>query len=402
MYKKDLFIFTDSYPYGVSEAYVANEIKVYHQLFNKIFIIPINLKGPKREIPINCEILNIHQETRFGVLPFLKALPLIIVLFLKEFVSSKHRFIYLKNLPNAIKKIYNAIIYAKALKIICGKSNEQAIFYSFWFYHWALVCAVAKYMGFISNYVGRAHLHDLYEIQSKLNYTNLKLEKVDKLYAISQHGKNFYKINYPKYINKIDVSYLGTPVVSFNDQRIKCDKFLILSCSSVRPAKRVDQIYKVICQLPFQVKWIHFGAGEHYEELKQLVLQKPSNVEIELMGHVPNTELLKYYSEHQIDLFINLSSQEGLPVSVMEAQSFGIPVLATDVFATNEAVVTGTGMLVKDTADTNEIVKSVCEIKKQIDQNEINTKFILDHWNTHFNAPENYKKFAENLIRNHA
>ena len=47
-------------------------------------------------------------------------------------------------------------------------------------------------------------------------------------------------------------------------------------------------------------------------------------------------------------MFINLSSSEGIPVSIMEAQSFGIPVIATNVGGSGEIVVSETGVLVDE------------------------------------------------------
>ena len=45
--------------------------------------------------------------------------------------------------------------------------------------------------------------------------------------------------------------------------------------------------------------------------------------------------------------YVNLSTSEGIPVSIMEAMSYGIPVVATDVGGTSEAVVTGrSGLLI--------------------------------------------------------
>jgi glycosyltransferase involved in cell wall biosynthesis len=397
--KKDLYIFTDSFPFGLGETYVANEISEYYQNFNKIFLIPINLTGTQRYMPANCEVINIHEHAAFSSFNFVKAFPLLCVYFLKELSVTFHKWVYLKNFSNAIKILYNALVYAKALKSIAKKTDENnAAFYTYWFYHWALVCSLAKKNKYIPAYISRAHLGDLYEIKSKLVFTNLKLQSINHLYVISNHGKQFFENNYPKYIQKISVHYLGSPKVTTHDHKEVCNKFLIVSCSSVKPIKRVDEIYQVVCNLQFPVKWVHFGGGgEGFEKLKQLVLTKPGNVDIELKGHVPNTELLKFYETHQIDLFINLSTTEGLPVSIMEAQSFGIPVLATDVFATNEAVVKGTGMLVDNKASVKEIALSVVEIKRQIENKEISNLFILNHWNTHFNAHTNYLKFAEQL-----
>ena len=56
------------------------------------------------------------------------------------------------------------------------------------------------------------------------------------------------------------------------------------------------------------------------------------------MGNVDNSEILHYYESNKIDLFINSSDSEGIPVSIMEAMSFGIPCIARDVGGNSEIV----------------------------------------------------------------
>lgn len=399
--KKDLYIFTDSYPHGIYEHYVANEIKIIHPYFNKIYFVPINIKGEKRDTPDNCEVIDISKYTQFSSLNFIKSLPSIFNIFFIEWTQTKYKFQYFKSFNKLYKKIYNAIIYANALNQI-SNNNNNTIFYSYWFYHWALVCAVAKHKRYISNYSSRAHLHDLYEITTKTNFTYFKLGQINTLYCISQHGKNYFSMNYPKYINKIKVEYLGTIKENLNIVKSNSQTFQIVSCSLVRPAKRVDLIYKVICSLPFPVKWIHFGGGEKFKELLEMCKSKPNHVEIELRDQITNKEILEFYTNNEVSLLINLSLEEGLPVSIMEAQSFGIPVLATDVYATKEAVVEGTGKLISPSAPLPEIVEAVLKLKQQIDNKEINSHFIFEHWNTKFNAKLNYQKFANDLIISNA
>ncbi|MDN0055082.1 glycosyltransferase [Collinsella ihumii] len=48
--------------------------------------------------------------------------------------------------------------------------------------------------------------------------------------------------------------------------------------------------------------------------------------------------VLRIYGKEPIDLFVNVSESEGLPISIMEACGVGAPVLATDVGGTCEIV----------------------------------------------------------------
>ena len=87
------------------------------------------------------------------------------------------------------------------------------------------------------------------------------------------------------------------------------------------------------------VKWTHFGTGALLSQVETITKNYSENITVDLMGNVPNSDIKKFYSENNIDLFINLSIVEGLPVSIMEAMMFEIPILATAVYGTPEAVI---------------------------------------------------------------
>ena len=61
-------------------------------------------------------------------------------------------------------------------------------------------------------------------------------------------------------------------------------------------------------------------------------------MQTDFMGNVSNSDVIDFYRKTPVDLFVNVSDTEGLPVSIMEAISFGIPVLATDVGGVSEIV----------------------------------------------------------------
>jgi colanic acid/amylovoran biosynthesis glycosyltransferase len=61
--------------------------------------------------------------------------------------------------------------------------------------------------------------------------------------------------------------------------------------------------------------------------------------------NVDHAQVIDYYTTNHIALFLSLSSREGLPVSLMEAISCGIPLLATTVGGVSEVVNENTGRL---------------------------------------------------------
>ena len=145
----------------------------------------------------------------------------------------------------------------------------------------------------------------------------------------------------------LGVSNGGTDVKG--SDRDVANKYRIVSCSNLIPLKRIDLIIKALSLVNAgkDIEWKHFGDGILRQELEELANTWLSGkINFSFMGHYPNKELLEFYNTNRVDLFINASSTEGIPVSIMEAQSYGIPVSQTDTGAVREIVVAGTGSLI--------------------------------------------------------
>lgn len=107
------------------------------------------------------------------------------------------------------------------------------------------------------------------------------------------------------------------------------------------------------------------SSQQKYEqELKELVQKLSLEKEIIFLSKVDN--MLAEY--HKADIFLLPSLQEGLPLVVLEAMSAGLPVVATDVDGTGEAVDDGkTGYLVPladGLADKAQLKKKLLELIK--------------------------------------
>ena len=146
--------------------------------------------------------------------------------------------------------------------------------------------------------------------------------------------------------------------------------------------------------LNLDIKWIHFGDGEQMKELKKIIKKFPNNIKVDLMGWVDNKSVLEYYKNHSVDLFINFSFQEGIPVSIMEALSFGIPVLAYDIYALHEIINSHNGVLLNQNANKESIAK---ELKKALKRSFIKEKIKLN-WKENYSAKENYSRFIEKYL----
>jgi glycosyltransferase involved in cell wall biosynthesis len=112
-----------------------------------------------------------------------------------------------------------------------------------------------------------------------------------------------------------------------------------------------------------------------------------------------NKEVLNYYRNNPVDLFINVSESEGIPVSIMEAISFGIPVIATNVGGTSEIVTDKFGILLPKNISASELSKTIDEfISRSVEDKKKMKLHAFSYWENNFNADTNYQEFSKFLF----
>lgn len=94
------------------------------------------------------------------------------------------------------------------------------------------------------------------------------------------------------------------------------------------------------------------GDGELREDLEAQVASLDLGRAVEFMGHIPHASLLAMYGRGEVDLVIlpslNLGGgeHEGIPVSLMEAMAYGVPVISTSTGGIPELLENGAGVMV--------------------------------------------------------
>ncbi|MBX7052812.1 MAG: glycosyltransferase, partial [Flavobacteriales bacterium] len=343
----NLILLTKQFPFHHREQYVAHELAVLSKHFDHIYIYPHDHFGkgdkPTFELPGNVEVIELNQK----IVPASKAAVIISFLkaFLFEWIHTHDRMWLLKNL----RRFY--AIYATQFALGNGLveflrnknlSQQNTTLYSYWFSASALCLSILRNRGLIQSFVSRAHALDLYhegwgllnERVRVLPFRYFKQKHTDVIYSISAHGKNFL-LKKPNTLNKVEVAYLGVQDFGLNPDKPN-EKFTIVTCSGVDDNKRIHLLGEALSAIDLPVHWIHFGDGP----LKEMALKSVtgSQVQFDFRGQTSNTDIRNFYASHHVDLFVNLSRVEGLPVTIMEAISHGIPVLATDANGTPEAV----------------------------------------------------------------
>ena len=144
---------------------------------------------------------------------------------------------------------------------------------------------------------------------------------------------------------------------------ISNDVVVITSVGRLIYAKGVQDLISAFTRIKEaspNTKLLIVGDGPYRANLENLAYQNSCGSDILFLGQKDQAELIDILSA--TDIFVNPSYSEGLPTSVMEAASVGLPIIATDVGGTGEIIANHeTGMLVK-TGDTGQLEQKLREL----------------------------------------
>ena len=215
--------------------------------------------------------------------------------------------------------------------------------------------------------VTRFHGHDLYQERKPTGlqpFRHLIGAGADRLIFAYRGGKEYFLSRWGEvFREKAVVRYLGCPETG-RTARGESDVLRLVSCSNLIELKRVDRIIDAIALLPREipVQWDHFGDGILRQQLEQRAGEKlGQHVCWKFHGRIPNHEIADAYRRLDPDLFLTASSTEGgVPVSIQEAFSMGIPVAATCVGGIADAVEDGyNGFLLSEAGTAEELKGAV-------------------------------------------
>jgi glycosyltransferase involved in cell wall biosynthesis len=126
--------------------------------------------------------------------------------------------------------------------------------------------------------------------------------------------------------------------------------------------------------------------------------QLTSQVKFEFKGQKSNSDLLNWYKEKSPEVFINVSSTEGVPVSIMEAMAHSIPAIATNVGGNGEIVTNESGMLLSANPEPMEIREAILKFVEMNPEDFNNCRTgAYQMWKGKYNAESNYKRLADQL-----
>lgn len=415
--KRLLILFTNGFPYNISEPFLETEYPLYDEYFDHVLISAACIRGEKRT--------RLREDSHLEVL--------------KDYTLSKDWRSILTALPYLLidrtyyKEVFRLLgagaltprrFYEITVTAICGNHRAcqvrkwlkkhsdygQIVLYSYWMtipaYAVLKLKKLLKKQGICVRTVSRCHGYDLYCERSKTGYLPFQKENIQQLDVVapvSRNGENYLKSKYGN-LQHIQHQYLGAADTMIENPKTARAPVKIVSCARVVPLKRLTRIVDGLALIEkISVHWTHIGGGEGLENLKFYAKEKLSekqNIQVDFLGTVANVQVQELYKKMSFHVFLNVSETEGIPVAIMEAMNAGIPAIATDVGGTSELVrQEQNGYLLKKDF-TDETLALLIERIANLSDASYETmchdakKTVQDK----FNANTNYRHFIEEVL----
>ena len=352
-YTHKIVYVTAQAPYGRGETFIIDEMLAIKKAGVSLLIFPRN---PTKEI--------FHKEAK-SLLPNTVWLPainfkMIYILFssliskvclLKILLSIIYNSRSLKILIKNLAVVPKGVFMAELLK----KEGVEHIHV-----HWGSTTAT---IGLIVSKFTRIpwsfslHRWDIAEN----NMLKEKVKSAKFVRIISEHGKNeLLKIIGEECKDKIRVIHMGLriPKISELEEKNNLENLTIATPANLVEVKGHKYLIEACSILVKQgirnFQCIFYGEGPLRTKLKNLIKKEKLTNYVKMPGVVPNEKLVEIYQNKKIDIVVlpsittDKGEHEGIPVALMEAMAYRIPVISTNTGGIPELLSGNAGIIVEE------------------------------------------------------
>jgi colanic acid/amylovoran biosynthesis glycosyltransferase len=401
---------TNAYPYHPGEQFIEDEIQYWakHPVAS-VTVLPAVARGEPRPLPetvaIDLSMANGTIAARFMAL----CAALLSSTFWREWGylwRSQKMGVY--TVARALLHTSKVIAQARSLRRYIHRHGEIDVAYCYWNETQSYAALLVKRSGGIRRVISRIHGIDLHEMRRPHGYMPLKRQFIhayDRVFTTSRAAQAYLEETYGASAEDILVSPLGVPLVGMLSKPSGDGVLHIVSVSFCVPVKRIDRIIEALRLFAMRhkeiaAKWTHIGGGPLLEDTKRLAasrLDDITNMSFEFPGEMANDAVKNYYMSTPVDLFINTSESEGVPVSIMEAMSAGVPAVAPDVGGISNLVSNQCGALLGKCPSSEEIVDAIDSVVlgEKRDVLRVNARKMVEE---RFSSDRNYSEFVAHVV----
>lgn len=396
-----ILLLTDTYPFGFGEQFIEKEIG-YLAACRGLVVLPRARPAGVRSLPEGVELCLDLVDERCEARRYLAALGC------REFWAELARVPSMPLRPRALKKLLSFVAGSSRVRAVLGEKLRAwgangIVLYSYWLWDAAAAGGRLKRDWPDLRVVARAHGFDVYRERHLGGYIPFDRHFVlglDQICAVSQDGRDYLERELgpgrvPLRVERLGVEDPGM-AARFNPSSL----IHVVSCSYITAVKRLDRIVNGLVRLmdvyPGALRWSHLGDGPLRGAIEALARERLPGVETTFLGQVPNASVMAFFRSERIDCFVSQSDFEGVPVSLMEALSFGVPAVARDVGGVREIVTQETGILLTSDSGPEEFAQAVLRV---VAGNSAERRAaVRGFWRQRWCAETNYPRFVREVL----
>lgn len=394
---RELWLFTRKYPEGPGETFLDHAMPVWAEVFRQVVVVPMFRGAGGASLPKGVELLRPwdrdHEHAAIGAGATVMRAGEV----LRSVSAHGGSSAFAERLSHARQLLWKADILRRDLMPRYDPSRVALL--TAWMEDWTNVLALEKRRDPRIRFASLAHGSDLYvdrRPDGVMPHRAMQMEAVDRVCCISEHGARYLREQWPDMAGKVVATHLGTTDHGLAPWQPD-DVLRIASCAYLRKPKRIGLIAQALQQVKRRVHWTHFGDGPDRAELDTLVRLLPQNIKVDLKGDVDQRALTDWYQTHPLDLLLHLSGHEGVPLALMEASSFGIPIWANDVGGVSEVLRPEAGLLLPAAIGAEALAALLDSDAPAAWCDKGRRDGVRAHWKAHFDARRNFRHLAEML-----
>ena len=411
-----LLVLTRCFPYEPGEQFITPEAAHWavpptaEHPGRRVTVMPWRAAGEPRDLPgVDVDLTLARAGRGARLLASLKTL-VSPVLWRDLGWLARHRRLGTATLKEVLVTTRNALLARDLLIGWTRRHGQLDVVYGYWFGAWTLGALLAKGRG-ISAVATRVHGYDLHEERHPAGFHALKRQlapALDALLPVSVSGGRVAVEAFGVPAEVVHHSPLGTAMPVTAARTSAAGHLHLLSIASALQVKRIDRLVDAarvlaLARPDLTIHWTHLGGGDLLTELQQRAANPPDNLSVTWTGQVAPERIAEHLAAAPVDLFVNTSESEGVPVSIMEAMAHGVPVVAPDVGAIGEIVPNSGpgGFLLGAEPGPDEIVAALsawAERCKAPVERDAARRIVADHYDAEANAHQ-VMELLEGLVR---
>jgi len=194
----------------------------------------------------------------------------------------------------------------------------------------------------------------------------LSIQNITTVFVSNAERKKYIKFGFKKALGHVIWNSIDKNNYNYLYRNINKSELVIGTMVRFVDGKGVLELIEVANELINErlisnVKFVLCGDGPLYHKAVKMVKSYSLDSKVNLPGFISEKKTVF----EQMDIFVLYSKTESLPLSIVEAMSYGIPIIATDVGGVKEIIENGVNGIVIKFGDYNGLITSIIKLIKK-------------------------------------